>query len=324
MTKLTFGRAVRLALTEAMEEDDRVFCYGEDVGYGGAYGATKGLQERFGAARVRNTPILEAAIAGFAVGAAVAGARPVAEIMHMDFAAIAMDQIANQAAKLRYMFGAQTSVPLVIRMGIGGRMNEGAQHSQSLEAWFTHVPGLKVATAGSPADVRLVLRAAIRDENPVVVVEPVSIYDLVGEVPDEVEIPSLDHPLADTKRIGEHVTIITWGPMLPRVLEAADELAVSGVQAEVIDLLTLVPWDVERAVESVSRTSRAVVVHQAHRRAGFGAEVAATITEHAFDALDSPILRVGSLDAPIPFSPPLEDYVMPSTQRVVDAVRSLM
>lgn len=323
MTKLTYGRAVRLALTEAMEEDDRVFCYGEDVGYGGAYGATKGLQAKFGAERVRNTPILEAAIAGFAVGAAVAGNRPVAEIMHMDFAAIAMDQIANQAAKLRYMFGGQTAVPLVIRMGIGGRMNEGAQHSQSLETWFTHIPGLKVVTAGSPSDIRIVLRAAIRDDNPVIAVEPVSIYELKDEVSEEVDVPTLEGPLADTKRAGDDVTIVTWGPMVPKVLEAADELSASGVSVEVVDLLTLVPWDIARVIESVSRTNRAVIVHQAHRRAGFGAEIAATVSEEAFDHLDAPIRRVGSLDAPIPFSPPLEDYVMPSTQRIVDAVRSL-
>lgn len=323
MAKLSFGRAVRLALTEALEEDDRVFCYGEDVGYGGAYGATKGLQEKFGANRVRDTPILEAAIAGFAVGAAVAGARPVAEIMHMDFSAIAMDQIANQAAKLRYMFGAQTAVPLVIRMGIGGRMNEGAQHSQSLEAWFTHVPGLKVVTAGCPADVRRILRAAIRDENPVVALEPVSIYEMSDEVPDQTEVPALDYPISRRWVEGSDVTLVTWGPMSPRTLEAAEILGSRGISCEVIDLLTLVPWDEEGVVTSASKTGRIVIVHQANVRGGFGAEVAARVQELAFDSLDAPVQRVGSRNAPIPFSPPLENYVMPDVSRIVDTVTAI-
>lgn len=324
MNKMSYGQAVRQALTEAMSEDERVFCFGEDVGYGGAYAATQGLADKFGAHRVRNTPILESAIAGFSVGAAVAGMRPVGEIMHMDFAAIAMDQIANQAAKLRYMFGAQLSVPMVLRIGIGGWMNEGAQHSQSLEAWLTHIPGLKVVTAGTPADIRNVLHAAIRDPDPVIVVEPVSMYELQGEVPDSLDRIELDRGHSSVKREGADVTVVTWGPMTPRALEAADELSVDGIQAEVVDLLTLVPLDIEPAVESVKKTNRAIVAHQAHRRGGYGAEVASTITELAFDYLDAPVSRIGSLDVPIPFSPPLESYALPSSGRIAAAARALV
>ncbi len=321
MATMTYAKAVGLALGEAMEEDDRVFCLGEDVGYGGAYGATQGLRERFGPDRVRDTPISEIAIVGFSVGAAVTGLRPVPEIMHFDFITVAMDQVVNQAAKMRYMFGGKATLPLVIRCGTGGWLNAAAQHSQSLEAWFTHVPGLKVAAAGTPADIRNLLRAAIRDENPVIVQEALSLYEESGEVPDEAEEWELG--TAMTKRPGTDVTLVTWGAMVPRVLDASEMLAADGIEAEVIDLISLFPWDRDAVLESVARTNRLVVVHQAVRRSGFGAEVVAEMAERAFDHLDAPILRVAALNTPVPFSPPLEEYVLPTADRVVDAVKSI-
>jgi len=321
VTKLSYARAVSLALGEAMEADGRVFVLGEDVAHGGAYGATVGLLDRFGPARVRDTPISEAAIVGYSVGASLAGMRPVAEIMHMDFIACAMDQVVNQAAKVRYMSGGKASAPLVIRAGTGGWLSAAAQHSQSLEAWFAHIPGIKVVSSGTPADARAVLRAAIDDDNPVLVIESLSLYEGQDEVPDEA--PAYRLGSADLKRRGDDVTIVTWGAMVPRVLEAAETLGAEGVGADVIDLLTLRPWDVDAVLESVARTNRAVVVHQAYRHAGFGAEVAATIAERAFDHLDSPVARVGSLDVPVPFSPPMEEYVLPTAGRVVDAVRAM-
>jgi len=321
VTKLSYARAVSLALGEAMEADGRVFVLGEDVAHGGAYGATVGLLDRFGPARVRDTPISEAAIVGYSVGASLAGMRPVAEIMHMDFIACAMDQVVNQAAKVRYMSGGKASAPLVIRAGTGGWLSAAAQHSQSLEAWFAHIPGIKVVSSGTPADARAVLRAAIDDDNPVLVIESLSLYEGQDEVPDEA--PAYRLGSADLKRRGDDVTIVTWGAMVPRVLEAAETLGAEGVGADVIDLLTLRPWDVDAVLESVARTNRAVVVHQAYRHAGFGAEVAATIAERAFDHLDAPVARVGSLDVPVPFSPPMEEYVLPTAGRVVDAVRAM-
>jgi acetoin:2,6-dichlorophenolindophenol oxidoreductase subunit beta len=320
--RLTYSKAVTLALREAMAEDSSVMCLGEDVGYGGAYGATQGLRDEFGALRVRDTPISESAIVGFSVGASMAGLRPVAEIMHMDFIAIAMDQVVNQAAKMRYMFGGKARVPVTIRCGIGGYLNAAAQHSQSLEAWFTHVPGLKVATAGTAADIRAVLRDAIVDDNPVVVLEPLSLYEIAGEVPERHDVRPLGR--ADVKRRGEDVTIVTWGRSLTEVMQAAEELARETIDCEVIDLQSLMPWDQETILQSVWRTNNLVIVHQANRRGGFGAEIAASISESAFKELDNPVARVCALDAPIPFAPSLETYVLPSAARVVEAVKRLV
>jgi acetoin:2,6-dichlorophenolindophenol oxidoreductase subunit beta len=321
MTKLSFAKAVTLGLRDAMAEDDRVFCLGEDVGYGGAYGATQGLRDEFGPSRVRDTPISESAIVGFSVGAAVTGLRPVAEIMHMDFITCAMDQVVNQAAKMRFIFGGKARVPMVIRAGVGGWLKAAAQHSQSLESWFTHVPGIKVATAGTPADIRALLLAAIRDDNPVLVCEPLGLYEVADDVPDEAQPLALGE--ASIKRSGTDATLVTWGAMVPRALAAAETLAAEGVECEVIDLISLVPWDPGTVLASVARTGRLVIAHQAHRRSGFGAEIAATVVEHGFDLLDAPIARVGSLNVPVPFSPPLEDYVLPNAQRIVEAVRNL-
>lgn len=321
MAELTYAGAIRLALGEAMEVDDTVWCLGEDVGYGGAYGATDGLRDRFGGERVRDTPISESAIVGFAVGSSVVGLRPVAEIMHMDFIAIAMDQVVNQAAKMRYMFGGKATLPLVVRCGVGGWLNAAAQHSQSLESWFAHIPGLKVAAAGTPADIRRILRAAIDDDNPVIVLESLALYEAKGEVPDLYTPLELGH--ADVKRTGRDVTVVTWGAMVPQALEAAETLAGHSIDVEVIDLLSVFPWDRDAVLESVQKTNRLVITHQAHRRAGFGAEIAAEVAERAFDYLDAPIRRVAGLNTPIPFSPPLEDYVLPSAERIVDTVRAM-
>lgn len=321
MIKLSYAKAITLGLREAMAEDSTVFCLGEDVGYGGAYGATQGLRDDFGAARVRDTPISESAIIGYSVGAAMAGMRPVAEIMHMDFIACGMDQVVNQAAKARYMFGGKTRVPMVIRAGTGGWLNAAAQHSQSLEAWFTHVPGLKVATAADAAGIRALLLAAIRDDNPVIVLEPLSLYETKAEIPDQPDQLVLGQ--ASHKRDGSDVTVVTWGAMVPRVLSAAETLAGLGISCDVLDLITLSPWDVDAVLESVSRTGRVVIAHQAPKRGGFGAEVAAVISERGFDLLDAPVMRVGGLNVPVPFSPSLENFVLPDADRVVTAVRRL-
>lgn len=319
--KLTYSKAIALALGEAMAADPTVFCLGEDVGYGGAYGATQGLRDRFGAARVRDTPISESAIVGLSIGAAMAGMRPVAEIMHMDFIAIAMDQVVNQAAKMRYMFGGKARVPITIRCGVGGYLNAAAQHSQSLEAWFTHVPGLKVATAATPKDIRAVLRNAIADDNPVIVLEPLSLYGAADEVPEAHGVGPLGAALL--RRRGEDVTIVSWGRTVPECLSAAEALATEGIDCEVIDLVSLVPWDEQAVLDSVWRTNNLVVVHQAPRRGGFGAEIAARVSERAFRELDNPVVRVCGLDTPVPFAPKLENYVLPSAARVAAAVRKL-
>jgi pyruvate dehydrogenase E1 component beta subunit len=320
--KLPFSKAVTLALDEAMSADGSVMCLGEDVGYGGAYGATQGLRDKYGASRVRDTPISESAIVGFSVGAAMCGMRPVAEIMHMDFITIAMDQVVNQAAKMRYMFGGKARVPITIRCGVGGYLNAAAQHSQSLEAWFTHIPGLKVATAGTPADIRAVLRDAIADDNPVIVLEPLSLYEIAGEVPESYTPRALGS--ASLKRRGEDVTVVTWGRSVPDVMQAAEMLAKERIDCDVIDLLSLVPYDAEAILKSVWRTNNLVIVHQASRRGGFGGEIAAAITEKAFSELDHPVARVCGLDTPIPFAPKLESYVLPNPDRIAEAVRRLV
>ena len=320
--ELSYADAVAEGLACAMREDGRVWLLGEDIADGGAYGATQGLRDEFGPSRVRNTPISEAAIAGFTVGAAMTGTRPVAEIMHMDFIACAMDQIVNQMAKLRYMVAGQTSVPATVRCGVGAWLNAAAQHSQSLEAWFTHIPGLKVASAGEAADIKGVLLSAIRDEDPVIVLEPLALYPVKGEVPPE----PFERPVGSSlrKREGDDLTLITWGGCVPQVLQAADALAADGIGADVIDLLWLYPFDREALLSSLERTHRAVVVHQAHGRGGFGAEIAAFLSEHAFDFLDAPVRRVAGLDVPVPFAPVLENYVLPNAERIVNVAREMV
>ena len=319
----TFVEALRATLEDEMRRDPSLMLIGEDIGrYGGIFGVTKGLLETFGPKRVRSTPISESAIIGAALGAAMTGIRTVAELMYVDFTTCAMDQIVNQVAKMHYMSGGRLKVPLVIRTHEGGGRGNAAQHSQSLEAWFLHVPGLKVVLPSTPADAKGLLTAAIRDDNPVLFIEHKLLYATKGEVPDGEHLVPLGR--ADVKRSGEDVTIITISHMVLKALRAAERLATEGIEAEVIDLRTLAPLDLETILRSVRKTNRVVIVHEACRRGGFGGELAAQIQEEAFDFLDAPVQRVGALDVPIPYSKPMEDYVIPDEGRIVASVRRVL
>ena len=321
MSETTYLQAITTTLAEAMRADPRVLVLGEDVAEGGPWGATAGLVEEFGAERVRNTPISEAAICGVAIGAAQSGLRPVVEIMFIDFVTLALDQLVNQAAKAHFMSGGQLSVPLVLRTQGGAGQRGGAQHSQSLEAWLTHVPGLKVAMPSNAADMAGLLGAAIADPNPVVLVENKTLYFRREQV---VEREPIELGRAKVVRPGRDVTVIALSRLVPEALAAAEDLAAEGIEAEVVDPRTLVPLDLGTIVESVSRTHRLVVAHEAVRVGGFGAELAAQLQEAAFDELDAPIARVGAPFAPIPFSPPLEDEYLPGREEVASAVRAAL
>jgi len=318
MPETTYLGAITDTLATAMRADERVLVLGEDVAEGGPWGATKGLAEEFGVERVRNTPISEAAICGIAVGAAQSGLRPVVEIMFVDFVTLALDQLVNQAAKAHFMSGGQLSVPLVLRTQGGAGQRGGAQHSQSLEAWLTHVPGLKVVMPSTAADAAGLLSSAIADPNPVVFVENKTLYFRREEAArDDVPIGS-----ARVVREGRDVTVVALSRLVHESLAAADELAAEGIEIEVIDPRTLVPLDLETIVRSIARTHRLVVAHEAVQHGGFGAEIAAQVHEAAFDDLDAPIERVGAPFAPVPFSPPLEDAYLPGRAEVAAAVRS--
>ena len=322
MTETTYLQAITMTLADAMRGDHRVLVLGEDVAEGGPWGATAGLAEEFGAERVRNTPIAEAAICGIAIGAAQSGLRPVVEIMFIDFVTLALDQLVNQAAKAHFMSGGQLQVPLVLRTQGGAGQRGAAQHSQSLEAWLTHVPGLKVVMPSTAADAAGLLVAAIADPNPVVYVENKTLYFRREEVADGREPVPLGR--ASVVRPGRDVTVVALSRLVHESLAAADELAADGIEVEVIDPRTLVPLDLDTIVESVSRTHRLVVAHEAVTHGGFGAEVAAQVQAAAFDELDAPIERVGAPFAPIPFSPPLEDAYLPGRAGVAAAVRSVV
>src|SRR5919107_897182 len=320
MPELTYREAVRDALATAMREDDGVFVMGEDIAeMGGSMGVTQGLLDEFGPERIRNTPISEAAIVGTGIGAAIAGMRPVVEIMYEDFLTLSLEQIVNQAAKHRYMSGGQIKVPLTIRTQGGAGWSPGAQHAQQLEAWFVHIPGLKVVYSSTPSDVRGLLWSSIYDDNPVIFFEHRLLYPVKEEVPDELE----PIPLGKGRlmREGEDVTVVAIGPLVHRTLEAAAEAEKNGVSVEVIDPRTLQPLDEELIVESVKKTNRCVVAHEAITRMGFGAEVAAVIQYQAFDWLDAPIERVGAKFAPLPFAPVMESFVIPHAEDVLQAIR---
>jgi pyruvate/2-oxoglutarate/acetoin dehydrogenase E1 component/TPP-dependent pyruvate/acetoin dehydrogenase alpha subunit len=318
--KITYREAAREALREEMDRDPRVFVMGEDVGlYGGAYGVTRGLFETFGEERVRDTPISEAAIGGGAVGAAMCGMRPVAEIMYIDFTPLAMDQIANQGAKNRYMFGGKTTVPMVVRTEGGAGRSYAAHHSQSLEALWTHFPGIFVVMPSTPYDVKGLLKAAIRDDNPVMFIEHKMIYGIEGHVPDEDYI--IPFGVADVKRVGEDVTIVTYSRMVHRALEAAELLAGEGISVEVIDLRTLKPLDMETVGESVRKTGRMVGVTEAYETGSFISELIARVQKEQFDWLDAPLERVCAADVPVPMSEPLEDAAIPGVEAIMAAVR---
>lgn len=324
MRKITYREALREALREEMRKDPAVFLLGEDIGryWGGAFKVTDGLAEEFGDERVRDTPISESAIVGVAVGAAITGMRPVAEIMFGDLVALAMDQIANQAAKLRYMFGGQAKVPLVIRTPFGAGVNIAAHHSQSLEAWFMHVPGLYVAVPSTPYDAKGLLKSAIRGNNPVLFCEHKLLYPIEGEVPEEEY--AIPFGVADIKKEGEDVTVVATLYMVHKALKAAKELEAEGISAEVFDPRTLTPLDKEAIIASVKKTGRLVVVSEDCKTAGVSAEIAAVVAEEAIDYLDAPIKRVAEPDTPIPFSPPLEQYVIPDEKAIIKAVKEIV
>ncbi len=324
--EITYVMALNEALREEMRRDPRVFVMGEDVAIwgnkGGVYGVTQGLYEEFGAERVRDTPISEEAIVGTAVGAAVTGMRPVAEIMYIDFMALAMDPLVNQGAKLRYMFGGKARVPVVIRTQEGAGRGIAAQHSQSLEAWFVHIPGIKVAVPSTPADAKGLLKTAIRDDNPVMFIEHKMLYATKGPVPEgEYTIP---FGKADIKRAGKDVTFIGIHTMIPKGLAAAEKLAAEGISVEVIDPRTLVPLDVETIVNSVKKTGRVVIAHEAYERGGVAGEIAMQIMEHAFDYLDAPIVRVCGRNVPVPYNLRLERAAIPQEEDIVNALRNIV
>lgn len=323
MPQVTFADAIRAALIEEMKRDERVILLGEDIAlYGGAFRVTRDLVRHFGPQRVINTPISENSFVGVAVGAALTGMRPVVEMMFMDFIALAMDQIVNHAAKLHYMYGGQARVPLVIRAPAGAGRGYGPSHSQSLEAWFVHTPGLKVVAPSTPRDAHGLLKAAIRDDNPVLFVESKLLYGVKGEVPDPDEVVPIGR--AAVVREGEDVTLLAYSRMTGLAIEAASRLEGEGLDCEVLDLRTLAPLDEETVVASVAKTRRAVIVEEDTRRGGVGAELAAVIAERAFRHLDSPVVRVACADVPIPCSPALERAVLPSVEKVAAAVKSLI
>jgi len=320
MPELSYREAVRDALTAALRADEDVFLMGEDIAeMGGSMGVTQGLLDEFGPERVRNTPISEMAIVGAGIGAAIAGMRPVVEIMYEDFLTLSLEQIVNQAAKHRYMSGGQLKVPLTIRTQGGAGWSPGAQHAQQLEAWLVHVPGLKVAFPSTPEDARGILWSAIYDDNPVIVFEHRLLYPVKGEVPEQLEPIPLGK--ARTLREGTDVTVIATGPLVHRSLAAAARADEEGISVEVIDPRTLQPLDEAALVDSVKKTNRVVVAHEAITRMGFGAEVAAVLQYQAFDWLDAPIERVGAKFAPLAFAPVMEQFVVPDADDVLAAIR---
>jgi len=322
MRKISFGEALREALQEEMRRDETVFVLGEDIAlHGGDFGVTKGLLDEFGEKRVRDTPISETAIVGLSLGAASVGMRPVAEIMFSDFLGVCMDQILNQVSKMRYMSGGQVKTPVVIRTAFGAGISAGPQHSQSPEAFFVHIPGLQVVMPSTPYDAKGLLKTAIRNDNAVIFFEHKLLYGVKGDVPEQEYLIGFGE--ADTKRNGTDVTIVATGLMVKEALAAAETLEKDGLTAEVIDPRTLVPLDEKTLINSVKKTGRAVVVHEAWKRSGFGAEIAAMIMEEAMDYLDAPVKRVGALNVPTPFSPALEKYVVPNENDIVKAVKEI-
>ena len=319
MAEQTYLDAIRFGLHEEMSRDSSVYVFGEDVALGGPFGVTKGLLEEFGANRMVNTPISEGAVMGLAIGAATSGLRPVVEIMFIDFITLAMDQLVNHAAKLHYMSGGQLKIPLTVRVqcGISGAM--GAHHSQSLESWLAHVPGLKVVMPSNPADAKGLLKAAIRDDNPVVFIEHRGLYWSRGQVPEGDHLVPIGK--AAVVREGDQLTIVATAKMLATALEAAEELSSSGISAEVIDPRTLSPLDVGTIASSVRKTSRLMIVHEAVEQGGIGAEIAARVQQEAFYYLDSPITRVAAAFAPVPASPALEKSFVPTKTEIIRAVQ---
>jgi 2-oxoisovalerate dehydrogenase E1 component beta subunit len=322
--EITYLEAIREALVEEMRRDGKVFVLGEDVGpYGGAFGVTQGLHDEFGELRCLDTPISESAIIGVSIGAALRGYRPVAEMQFADFISCGFDQIANQAATLRYRYGGRASVPIVIRAPSGGNVGGGLYHSQNPEAWFVHRPGLKVVAPSTAWDAKGLLKAAIRDDNPVVYFEHKYLYRRAkGPVPEGDDIVPIG--VAAVRREGGHASLLTYGAMVLPSLEAAERLAREGVAVEVIDLRSLLPWDKAAVFASIDKTSRVLIVHEDVRTLGMGAELSASIAEERFDALDAPIMRVTYPDTHCPFAAALEAHNLPNADRIVEALRTLM
>ncbi len=322
MPNMTMRDALREALHEEMARDETIFILGEDViAHGGPYAVTRGIAEKF-PNRIRQTPISEAGIVGTALGAALCGLRPVAEVMYVDFITCAMDEVVNQMAKVRYMFGGQTDVPVVLRLPSGSARLIAAQHSQSLEAWFMHVPGLQVVVPSTPYDAKGLMKTALRGKDPVLFFEYKRLYTVEGDVPeDDYTVP---FGQADVKRQGNDVTIVATGPMVGKALEAANTLVQDNIDVEVVDTRTLVPLDKATIFASVSKTNRVIVTDEEVRRGGSSAEIASAIAEECFDALDAPVKRVAAADVPMPFSPALEKLVVPNADSLVSAVRELL
>jgi pyruvate/2-oxoglutarate/acetoin dehydrogenase E1 component len=324
MREITYAQAIKEAMCQEMRNDEDVFLMGEDVGvYGGAFGVSSGMIDEFGDIRVRDTPISEAAIVGTAVGAAITGMRPIVEIMFSDFITLGMDQLVNQAAKIRYMFGGRAKVPLVLRSPGGSGTGAAAQHSQSIEAWLCHVPGLKVVVPATPYDAKGLLLSSIRDDNPVVFLEQKLLYRTRGPVPEEdYEIPL---GVADVKREGTDLTLVTYGRMVSVCLEVAEEMISEGVEIEVLDLRTLLPLDKHAVIGSVKKTGRALIVYEAVQTGGFGGEIAAVIADSdAFFFLDAPVKRLGGLDVPVPYCPELERIIVPTVETVTQSIRQML
>jgi pyruvate dehydrogenase E1 component beta subunit len=323
MAKITMREAISQALWEEMERDERVFILGEEVGvWGGTYAVTKGFYDHFGGKRVRDTPIAEAAIVGAAIGSSLTGLRPVAELMTINFAFAAMDHIVNEAAKLRYMFGGQFTIPIVMRAPGGGGRQLGATHSQTPDAIFAHFPGLRVVAPGTPEDAKGMLKAAIRSDDPVLFIEHATLYQVRGDVPDDDYTTPLDK--AKIQRPGTDVTIVTYSKMLEISLKAADELSKQGIEVEIVDLRSLRPLDMEPVLESFKKTNRAVIVEEGWRSYGVGAEVASRIYEEAFDYVDAPIKRVAQTEVPLPYNRNLEQMALPQVDDVIKAVQEVL
>ena len=322
LREITYGQAIREALAEEMRRDPRVFILGEDVGRAGTpFKVLYGLIQEFGPERVIDTPISEAGFTGIAVGAAMTGMRPIADIMFGDFSTLAMDQIVNQAAKVHYMSGGKLKVPLVVRTTLGATRRSAAQHSQSIHAWYSHIPGLKVVLPSTPYDAKGLMKSAIRDESPVVFFEDKMMYQLKGLVPEEEYTIPLG--VADIKRAGTDITIVATSSMVHVALAAAEALATAGISAEVVDPRTTSPLDTETLIASATKTGRAIVVDEGYERYGVTAEIASVIAEGAFYHLDAPVRRIGAMNVPVPFSPPLEDLTVPSPEAVVAAAKTL-
>lgn len=322
MREISYSQALNEALKEEMRRDERIFMIGEDVAiHGGTYGVSKGLLEEFGEKRAKDTPISEAAIVGTGVGAALTGLRPVVEIMYIDFTTVAMDQIVNQVAKLRYMTGGMVKLPLVIRTQGGSGTGEAAHHTQSLEAWFVHVPGLKVVMPSTPYDAKGLFKTAIREDNPVMFIDHKLLFPKKGPVPEEEY--TIPFGQADVKKQGDDVTVVATSLMVHKALKAAEKLAEEGISIEVIDPRTLVPFDKETIIKSVRKTNHLVILHEACQRGGVGGEILREIIEEIFDCLDDPPKILGGKDIPVPYSPPLERVTVPQEKDIVETIRKM-